>query len=325
LDYDNLDDFYLENVSFEIETSSLSSEIYLGSVNSGNRLNQNSSSWLLNFYSAISVSEEVFIIARDSEGNFVQSNNFTLTFSEPPAVPSTPPSSSGGGTTITKHSSLLISVPSEVQASFGDSISVPISIENNGEVNLVGINLEGLVRLGDSSVGDVDMILSKVFIPSLAVGQKENLVAEVNINTKSAGRYLGIINAISSNPSFSQEGQFYIEIELVQSKNVEEILIFTEKLLVENPECIELRARLDDVAKLKSEGNFVDAMALSEELVESCKNSISQRKGTSLFQGDLSGVLLYLAFGLSGAFLFIIFFYVYKRVKFNKYHEDDYI
>jgi hypothetical protein len=331
-DIDNIDSFYQENLSFMFYRSGGQnlSNIYIGEYLNEGRLARpflhNSSDWNVNLYSAGNVSEEMYIVATDSVGNFVQSNNFTVTFVEPTPVPEYIDRSSGGSTTtVTKHSSLLIGVPSAVQAGFGDRLEVPISIKNNGEVAVSGISLSGFVRLGDNSVGDVTMSLSKNSIQSLAIGASENLVANVNVDTRRAGRYLGIIYANVSTPKFNQDGQFYIEIEVIPSQNVEEILIFTEKLIVENPECIELRARLEDVRTLRDEGNFEEAIRLAQEIVDSCKKSISQRRKFNFLQDDVSKALIYLFSGLILVFIFVSVFYIYKRVKFNKEVGDEYV
>lgn len=325
LDYDALDSFYNQKVNFSVQSGE-----------SPTLISSSFNGWLLTLqlsssvFGKISRTETLNITAYEiNSTNFtirnVTSNSFVVRFVEPTIVGVNRPSFGGGSTTVTKHTSLLISVPSAIQAGFGDRIEVPISIKNNGEVAVSGISLSGLVKLGEENIGDVSITLSKTSIPSLAIGAKEDLVASLSIDTKKAGRYTGVIYAKVTSPKFNQEGQFYIEVEVIPGKNVEEVLVFTEKLIADNPECIELRARLEEVRKLKEEGRFEEANALSQEVVDACRKSISQKKKFSLLQGDVSKSLVYLFTGLLGVFLFILVFYVYKRVKFNKDVRDEYI
>lgn len=326
LDYDSLDGFYNEGLIFEIR-SNHSSSIYLDSILSTNLLNKNTTEKEFNLYADIPTNETLTILAHDSEG-FVSSNSFEVSFIDPPTDPETTESrsSGGGGTsTITKHASLLISVPSIIETNFGESLELPIVIKNNGEVSLSNIILGGTVFSESGELSEIGINLSKTSFSSLGIGVSEELSAKLDVATKKAGRYTGIIFANVSSPKFNQEGQFYIDIEVIPGQRVEELLIFTEQLVVGNPECIELMPRLDEARNLRDSGDLESALKLSQNVVDSCKKSISQRGKFNILQSDVSDILIYLFSSFLIVFLFLISFYVYKRVKFNKSTRDEYI
>lgn len=322
LDYDNQDSFYLQNISFTVQSDRDPKTLIVYSV-MDNVLRLSLPSNIKSTNEILNITASELDPSNSVIGN-VTSNNFQVIFVEPTITHVNTPSS-GGSNTVTKHSSLLISVPSQVQAGFGEKIDIPISITNNGEVSATGIKLNAEVKLNDEIVGDVPISLSKTTISSLAVGSREDLIATASIDTRKPGKYLGIIYAEVSSPRFTQQGQFYIEIEIITSRNVEEVLVFTEKLVVENPECIELRARLNEVEELKKSGRFEEAMDLSEQVLNSCKASISQKKKFSIVPENVSKPLYYLFISILGVFFLLFVFYVYKRVKFNKESNQGYL
>jgi hypothetical protein len=327
IDHDSTDPFYLQKINFTIQ-SDQGGETLFNFSESDNILTIRLKP---SVFGKISRTENLNVTAYEinsSTNNIIRtitSNNFQVIFIEPTISQVNTPSYGGGSTTITKHSSILITVPSTIQAGFGDNLQIPLSIFNNGEVSLSGISLKGEIRLENKSIDDVEISLSKSSISVLPIGAKEDTTAFLNINTRQPGRYLGIIYADISSPKFKQEAQFYIEIEVIPSRNIEEILIFTEKLVVGNPECIELKARLLEVDKLRSEGRLHEALKLSEDVLDSCKNSISQKRSFNIISESLSRPLIYLLVSLICAIIFIFIFYVYKRIKFNKVNYNEYL
>ncbi|MEM4181933.1 MAG: hypothetical protein QXX68_02140 [Candidatus Pacearchaeota archaeon] len=324
-DYDKEDSFYKENLTYYIQSTSSRSEIYLGSTDSGDfllpKITNNS---LIELYALKELSETLYVIANDSSNNSVRSNNFSVVFSSPNVQQVQVPSSGGGSSaTQTKFVSLSISVPTVIRAKLNDSLEVPIIISNSGEMKISQINIvSGFKQISDEKI----MInLSSDFIESLDIGQSKNITAYLKVDARRAGRYLAFINASSNNPRIFQEANFYIEIETIPGVNVEEVLVFTEKILADNPECAELRERVREVEKLRENGDFEKAIKLANEIVDSCKKTISQKRNFIIFQREVPKVIFILASSIVIIFIAFISFIIYKRVKFNKSIKEEYI
>ncbi|MEM4330647.1 MAG: hypothetical protein QW273_01405 [Candidatus Pacearchaeota archaeon] len=327
-DQDNLDSFYKENLTFFISSNSLPSEIYAqNNVNGSYLLPQYINDSIIRFYSYKPLSESLFIIANDSSGSSMRSNNFNVTFLDPPVENKETikyiSESGGSSKTDVKYVALLISVPQKVKSKLNDTLFVPFKIKNIGETRIDNINLFAFFREILPNETKLSISLSNYSLPSLSVGQEVELIAKLEIQAKKEGSFMATIIANSTNPKVSHEANFYIEIEKVPGVNIEEVLVFTEKLLVENPECAELRERLVNLKKLKEEGKTEEIIKLSNEIIEDCKKSISQKRNFSLFQKEAKELLLYFFIFFGAMILFFLIIAIYKKVKFNKLHNDE--
>gem|GEM_PF-3589450 len=325
-DYDNADPFYRENLTYFVNSSSDRSEIYLDSTYSGaNLLPKISFTPIINLYALKSLTEEIFVVVNDSLNNSVRSNNFSVIFTEPSKQQVPIIQSSGGGSSIkeTKFVSLSIKVPSLVKARVNEILEVPVSIKNTGELRISSISLGSGFK--QPSNENISINLSSNFIDFLEINQEKNLSLSLRISTNKSGTYSAYVNVSSNNPRIFQEANFYIEIYSIPGVNVEEVLVFTEKLLTENPECAELRERIVEINNLKEKDDYEKAFSLANEVVESCKKSISQKRNFILFQREVPKVLFYLFSSLVLVFVVFLVFYIYKRVKFNKSIKEEYV
>jgi hypothetical protein len=251
--------------------------------------------------------------------------NIEVSFTEPEVV-SVPTSSGGGSTTKLKHFSLKLIVPEDVIISNENYIEIPFKVQNNGQIDLKGINLTSFVQFNNEFSDDISISLGVDYIDELRFGQFENFTMRINANTQRSGRYKATIYANVSSPKFSDFGDFFIELRKTNESEAEQILIFTEKFLGDNAECIELTELLKEAQRLFDVDDFVASARIARELTEACEDSITANEQISYSAITIAGEnFYYIAFALLTILFAGFIFYIYKRVRFNKSKIEDYI
>jgi hypothetical protein len=239
----------------------------------------------------------------------------------------TTPSPSGGGTrTKLKHYSLKLIVPQDIIISENNYIDIPFSIQNNGQIDLDGITLSSFVKFDNLFTEDVEISLEDDYIEKLQLGQSENFTMRILANTGRAGKYKATIFANVTSPKFSDWADFFIEIRKANESEAEQILIFTEKLIADNPECIELTELINRARDAFELGEYSNSLSLAEEAVSACENSI-ESGGQVRFgvDGFVQDNFYYISFATLVIFFAGFVFYIYKRVRFNKSGVDEYV
>jgi hypothetical protein len=327
-DYDYLDSFYLQNVTFTVSSNASTTGITAESSLAGNSLPWSGtiSDWSLQLYAASAVSELITILANDSSAS-VTSDPFQVSFAASSATTvATPASGGGGGSTKLKHYSLKLIVPQDVVISDVNYIDIPFQVQNNGQVDLKGINLSSFVRYNDEFSEDVRISLGDSFISELKFGQSENFSMRIFANTQRSGRYKATILANVTTPKFSDWGEFFIDLRKTNETEAEQILIFTEKFIAENPECLELTEILNEAEEAFVLGEYSNSLRLTREAMEACEDAIEANEQIKYpIAGFVKDNFYYILFSTLMVFLVGFIFYVYKRVRFNKYGVDNYV
>ena len=324
-DYDYLDSYYLENVTFFVSSNSSNSIIRADSYDSANRLTWNGTltDWSLRLYGEEAGTELVTISANDSSGNATASP-FSVTFTAPSTTTVTT-SGGGGGSSEVKHFSLKLIVPRDVIISENNFIEVPFSVQNDGQVDLKGINLNSFVRFNDEFNNNVKISLADSYIEELKFGQSENFTMRIDANTQKSGRYKATILANVTSPKFSDYGDFFIDLRKTNESEAEQLLIFIEKLISENPECLELSELFKEAEIAFSLGEFSNAVRLAEEVTNACEDAIKSNEQIRYSAGAfVEENFSYISFAVLIIFFVGFIFYIYKRVKFNKSKVEDY-
>ncbi len=335
-DYDYLDSYYLQEVTFTIVSAQgTSSEIYAEGIEPTDRLSSpfNNTAildWSLQLYGKGALSEQLTISINDSSEN-VTGTPFIATFTAPPVTVVTTPSSGGSssgssGRTKIKHFSIKLIIPRDIVISDMNYIDVPFSIINNGQTDLSGINLSSLVKFNDKFNDDIKISLGINYIDMLKIGESQNFTMRISADTHKSGKYRATIVADVTAPKFSDWGEFYIELQKTNESKAEQLLIFTEKLIAENPECLELTETLRMAEAEFSNGEFSNAIEFAMRAIESCEDSIEANEQIRYpVAGFVKDNFYYISFLTLAIFLFGFIFYVYRRVKFNKYKVGEYI
>ena len=337
-DADASDSYYLQDVNFSVESQTDPSHVEAN--NNSIPANVSYNSWQLSFstgYRTSETSETIILSASDINSTTNETittvnsvNNFTVNFTEPvvETVIVTQPSTGGssGGSTKLKHFSIKLIIPHDVIISDLNYIDVPFSVENNGGFDLKGINLNSFVRFNDEFSNDVSISLADNYIELLKFGESENFTMRILANTQRAGKYKATILANVTSPKFSDWAEFIIDLRKTNESEAEQILIFTEKLISENPECLELTELLRRAEDVFLTGDYSEVMRLSTEAIEACEDAILANEQIKYpIAGFVKDNFYYISFSTLVIFLLGFVFYVYKRVRFNKYKVDEYI
>ncbi len=106
----------------------------------------------------------------------------------------------------------------------------------------------------------------------------------------------------------------------------EQILIFTEKLIADNPECLELTELINRAKEAFATGDFSTSLSLAEEAISACEYVIESGEQVRFgVDGFVKDNFYYISFATLVIFFVGFVFYIYKRVRFNKSGVDEYV
>jgi hypothetical protein len=324
-DVDHLDSYYVQNSTFNITTGSTNSIIRVGSTDIANQLPWSGevNGWSLRLYSLEAGSENITLVANDSLSSVIN-GPFLITFTAPSTTSVLVPSSGGGGSTI-KYYSINLIVPGEIKVTNENYIEIPVTIQNSGQVSLSGINLSSIVSFNNLVTEDVKISLAETYIGDLQFGQSKDLTMTIYADTQKSGRYKVTLFANVTSPRFSDWAEFYIELQRANETDAENTLVFTEKLVAENPECLELTELIKEAQRYYDLGEYSNSLLKSQEAVDACEKAISSNQQVRYFGGKVGTAFYYIGFMAIMVFLAGFIFYIYKRVRFNKSKVNDYI
>ncbi|MFA4960842.1 MAG: hypothetical protein WC548_04225 [Candidatus Pacearchaeota archaeon] len=320
-DEDYLDYGTNQTFVFEIETVSGAGYISIGSSFSG---------WNLTIGSGTAVTEIIKVVAHEYESGVLvgnaSSNEFEVEYIAPQTTPSPSPASSGGSSSATtiKIFSMRIIVPQDIILTEDNYIEVPFMLQNNGQIDILGINLSNLVLYNNEFSEDVKILMEPTYVDKLSIGESRDFVLKIAANTQKSGRYKATIYANATSPKFSDWGDFFIELKRINDTVAEQIIIFTERLIAENPECIELTELFNGARDNFENGNYTMAAKIAQEVATACEKAIrSNEQVKNKFSSFLKNNFYYLSIAVLMVLLGGFVFYIYKRIRFNKYRFED--
>lgn len=325
-DEDFSDSYYLQSINVSVVSDLGGSSLIYAEENTANYLPWNGtlSDWDLQINSGQSTSEELTITVTETDSSV--SDSFQIDFTAPSTTPVATPSSRGGSSTKLKHFSLKLIMPQDVIISDQNYIDIPFSVQNNGQIDLKGINLSSYVRFNDEFSDDARISLEDSYIDELKFGQSENFSMRIFANTQKSGRYKATIFADVLSPKFSDFGEFYIDLRKTNETEAEQLLIFTDKFIAENPECLELTELINEAEEAFALGEYSNSLQLAIRATEACEDAIQANEQIKYpVAGFVQENFYYISFSTLAIFLAGFIFYVYKRVRFNKYKVDNYI
>jgi len=319
-DIDYSDAAYNQTINFNATSNSTPSII--SSSFSGNILT----------LSASSAASEIFRITAydlnlsNATMSNISSNTFLVTFTNPQTVPTPSPGGGGGGTTVKlEHYSIKIISPGDVIISDKNYIEIPIVIQNTGQVNLKGISLSGIVSFNNILSDDLKLTFANSQLNELGFGQSANVTLRILTDTQKAGKYKATIFANVTAPKFSDWGDFFIDLRKTNETEADQMLVFTQKMISENPECIELTELLKEAKKLFEQSKYPESKEKAQEAVTACEEAISKNPVMGGKTTFVSSTLIYAGLGIILVFVLWIIIYIYKKVKFNKDRWDGYV
>jgi hypothetical protein len=243
-------------------------------------------------------------------------------------VPSTTTSSGGssGSSTKLKFYSLRIIVPEDIIISDENYIEVPFGLENNAEIDLKGINLTSEVLYNNAFSSDVRIDIGETYIDILKFGERRDFTMRIFADTDRSGRYKATVFADVASPKFDDWADFFIDLRRTNESEATEMLVFTEKIISDNPECLELTEVFRRAKEAFDGGDEAEAVRLAQEVSEACEDAISANEQIKYrIEGFVERNFYYISFLTLMIFFAGFVLYVYKRVRFNKSVEDLYV
>ncbi|MEM4325910.1 MAG: hypothetical protein QXU40_01250, partial [Candidatus Pacearchaeota archaeon] len=313
-DIDAFDPFYNQSINFSVRSNETNTKI-----------SWNVSSWILTLTASEVVSETLNITGSDLNGSSSltnsTSNNFLVRFTEPTTKQQqSSGSSSGGGsssTTLLPISFKLI-FPDKFSLKYKTKLSIPITLWNNGSFLFKEINLSATLYKDGVLLNGTNLTFDKPFIPELGAGKKENLTLSVDFNDLGPGFYEINILGVSKVPLYSDWGKVIVNFEDIEV--IKEKILFLQDLIVENPECLELKELLDEVRKLYSEGKIKETEEKLGIAIRACTNLLSYKAFTKIRQELPFKVNLIYVGGSVFVFLTLwVLSYYYKRARIRRY------
>ena len=252
------------------------------------------------------------------------SNNFTVNITI--ATTTTPTSGGGGGgsgatpvTTPTPKTIVLkLILPEPVSVDKRDKIVLPIKLINNGQEVLNKISLSSIISLNGNIAQGIHTYFNRNFIDSLKVGQEENVTLTAEVDAETEGMYEITINATVESPKFNDWGKIYLNVK--EGASIERKILFVEQLIVDNPECAEIKELVEEARKAYVNKDFKSAEKKIDEAIYACKRSIEQVSALNKVGGIMKGgkILTYVLFTTILAVAIGIFYYLYNRMRLRK-------
>jgi hypothetical protein len=314
-DIDYSDAHYNQTVNFTIISNSTPS--YIAS--------STSSLWILKLSSRIDTIELLTIEANDfNDTGGVVSNTTSNAFQVMFTTPSTTQVPQGSSSVVTQYRAMKIILPGEVVVSDRNYIEVPFSVKNTGQSKLNGINLSAMVKFNDFYTDNMNISITNTYISKLEIGESQNMSMYIYANTKNYGRYKATVYANVSSPKFNDWAEFYIDLRKTNSTDAEKALVFTEKLISENPECIELTELVKEARNYFNAGDVDKTMEKTDEAIAACKKAISSNEQIK-YADYIRQNFFYFVFAIIVVLFMAVAIYVYKKQKFNKPQKDEYM
>jgi len=226
---------------------------------------------------------------------------------------------------ITKETLLNVELltPSEVIIYQNETIIAPITVRNNANTTLFGVQLEAI-----SNNSDITLSFTQDYFAQLDPGQEEvtNLIIT---SYTSQGTYEIRVVANVTDPATSDTAMILINSIEKGTYSPEEIntrIAFTRDLLSSNPQCLELTEMLVRAERAISQGELGDAQELLSVVLENCRFLVTtETKGPPMtgFQRFYRGIfgnvpttraLRYIAITVV-AFLFLFLLVLFERLK----------
>lgn len=309
-DIDYSDAYYNQTVNFSALSNSTAGGI-----------TKSFSNWTLILSASTVVTEVLNITGVDSDSTNATSNNFRVKFIAPTTTVVLTPSSGGGGGSSSRTTPVAFKIitPGKVSAYASQKIIIPLSLENKGNNNFDKIDIISMAFKDGNIENKVTTSLDKEYIASLKIGDVEDLTLTIFFDTNDTGDYEILINATSQSPKYTDWTKIYIDLQELNNSDVRELLLFTEELIAENPECIEITEIVTEARKHLERGELIKAKEKAEQAISSCRDSISQSGLANLgLKSPLTTNGYLIVVTLSSMVLGISYYFI-KRRRFKKF------
>jgi hypothetical protein len=224
----------------------------------------------------------------------------------------------GGTTTITIPIAFKILSPETIKEYDKVRIVIPLGLINLGDMTFRDISFYSAVYQNGTPVPEVAMTFDVDYINILSPGIKKNTTLTLIFPEERAGEYEILINATSISPKYTDWAKIRLTLDRINESDLENLLIFVEEFIAENPECVEITEIVREAREHFNEYDFVNARLKAEQALNACKDAISQVSLLSEKPRLPFGVSEYVIIVSVVAFLSGIFYYFVKRRRYHK-------
>ncbi len=243
-------------------------------------------------------------------------NSLTRTLIITTTVPVTTVSGGGGGGG-TGIISLSIDALSPIFLYETGKIEIPIIINNDGQTTFNNVILTGSV-LENGVVTDTNMEFSEDFFSYIGPLQKKEVTLIVDISIENLDKEV-IITATSTSPKYETSEKVILNFVGEDITAVRKMITFLENMIVENPECFELKEMINEARALFVSGDFSQAILKANDAVEACNILISRPEEIELAERKIDkNTLFYSVIGLTICIVLVIIFSLYKKFRKRK-------
>jgi len=212
----------------------------------------------------------------------------------------------------------------EVRLNFGTpkiedngDVTIPLTVRNAGTKPFSDITLSAyLVKNGEKLSGP-KVKIDKEKITSLSSGTEENVTLSTKFVENDLTFYEVVIQFEAASPSYTTTQKALFTFVGKKAANVLKVVAFTEGIIDEHPECLELRDMIEDAQLDFKEGRTEQAITKANAAVEACKSYLENPLRPIYSQQQKDNILLYLGIGIVAAILFGIIFNIYRYYKFK--------
>lgn len=320
-DIDANDIYHNQTITFTYSTNSIIGTI---TVNLTNWVN--STTPIMSFSAASSSRANYTVTAIEwNESNSSQqisnvtSNTFTVDLTVSTTTVSSPSSGGGGSSasTIVPYA-LKIIVPSKISGYANERIIVPLKLVNNGKETFNNINLSALGLKNGTNEKTMKVSFDKSYVSSLAPGKSVDLTMTLLFLTNKTGDYEVTVSATSKNPSYTDWSKIYINLQKINETDVRKYVLFTEEYIVQNPSCLELKEQLNEADRAMERGDFSNARAIAENVLNTCKSHVEQASIPLNNLGFSNRILEYFVIAIIVSILAGIGYYYIRRRDYRK-------
>jgi len=222
----------------------------------------------------------------------------------------------GGGAAAQQRISLKIMVPSITTVGKIGKNNFNVDLENDGDVDFDDISIEGYV-IGDSKLLGTPVTFNPNFITSLEKNKNESTVVTFFIESPEIFIYEVVINVTSKTPEYNTYNKVFITFFEENITNIQKIIAFTESLINENAECIELKDMLEDAKEELAAGNIEMAGKKAQTAMEACKRTIEGLEKPQVSTPKEDNTVRYIVIATISAVLLGILFNIYRQIRFR--------
>ncbi|MDP3881941.1 MAG: cadherin repeat domain-containing protein [Nanoarchaeota archaeon] len=256
-----------------------------------------------------------------------KSNTFIINILESTTVEETPASgggsssgSSGGGTTEVPIQAdpilLKLLLPDPVSVDSQGKIILPISLVNDGVIDLKDLSLYSIVSINGSIAENITSYFDRDFISSLLKGKRENFTLTVDVDTELEGLYEITVNVSVKTPEYFDWGKIYMNVK--KGTSIKEKFVFIEELMVSNPECIEIKELVNRARDSLNKGDLTLAEQQITEAIDACGQAITQKPNPGSKSLTQEALLSYVSLSTLAFLVMGIVYYLYRRGKFMR-------